>query len=161
MTKDDTDGLFVIRISSFGFPWSLVGYSSLVIADQEMIKKPRLTFPASRRLKAPAEFRRAYDRNRSAADTRLVVYACENGLTHSRLGVSVSRKVGGAVVRNRLKRLYREAFRHCQYELPPGVDFVLIPRVKAGEPSLDLVKSSLVALAKQAAVRLGPRGTAP
>jgi ribonuclease P protein component len=121
----------------------------------------RFSFPASRRLKAPAEFRRVYDRNRSAADTILVVYACENGLTHPRLGVSVSRKVGGAVVRNRLKRLYREAFRLCQHELPPGVDYVLIPRVKAGEPLLDQVKSSLVALAKQAAARLGPRRTGP
>jgi ribonuclease P protein component len=118
-------------------------------------------FPASRRLKSPAEFRHVYDRNRSAADTVLVVYACENGFTHPRLGVSVSRKVGGAVTRNRLKRLYREAFRLCQHELPPGVDFVLIPRVKAGEPTMDRVKSSLVALAKQAAARLGPRGTGP
>jgi ribonuclease P protein component len=149
------------RPAGFGFPSSLVGHSSFVILRRQMAARVEFKFPASRRLKAPAEFRRAYDRNRSAADSVIVVYACENGLAHPRLGVSVSRKVGGAVVRNRLKRLYREAFRLTQYELPPGVDFVLIPRVKAGEPSLDQVKSSLVALAKQAAARLGPRGAGP
>jgi ribonuclease P protein component len=115
----------------------------------------RFTFPASHRLKSPAEFRRAYDRNRSAAEGWLVVYACENGLPHPRLGVSVSRKVGGAVVRNRFKRLYREAFRLVRHDLPPGVDLVLIPRPKAGEPPLERVKSSLVTLARQAAARLG------
>jgi ribonuclease P protein component len=126
-----------------------------------MVTPARHTFPPSRRLKSPAEFRRAYDRDRSAADAILVVYACENGLAHPRLGVSVSRKAGGAVARNRLKRLFREAFRLTQHDLPPGVDFVLIPRAKAGGPTLDRLRASLVTLAKRAAARLVPRGDAP
>src|SRR5207253_3460141 len=89
---------------------------------------PPLTFPQSRRMKTPAEFERAYARKRSASDGVLVVYACENGLPHPRLGCSVSKKVGGAVVRNRYKRLFREAFRLDQYELPAGADYVVIPR---------------------------------
>jgi len=59
----------------------------------------------------------------------------ENGLPHLRLGLSVSRKYGGAVQRNRLRRLYREAFRLTRHEMPVGLDLVLIPR-KPEEPPL-------------------------
>ena len=113
-------------------------------------------FPAHLRLKTPAEFKAVYDRKKSASDDALIVYAAENGLPHPRLGVSVSRKVGNAVVRNRYKRLFREAFRLLQHELPNGVDFVLIPK-PGPEPSQDAVKTSLLKLAKQAASRLEPR----
>src|SRR4051812_19146343 len=114
-----------------------------------------LTFPQSRRMKTPAEFDRCYKRKRSASDGVLLVYACENGRPHPRLGCSVSRKVGNAVVRNRYKRLFREAFRLSQNELPAGVDLILIPR-SGPEPTLAAVRASLVKLAKQAARKLGP-----
>jgi ribonuclease P protein component len=118
--------------------------------------RPRLTFPPSRRLKTPAEFDRCFQRKRSVADAVLIVYACENGLGYPRLGCSVSRKVGGAVIRNRYKRLFREAFRLTQHELPPGVDFVLIPR-GGSMPTQQAVKDSLVKLAHQAARKLAAR----
>src|SRR5437773_11348457 len=102
-----------------------------------------LTFPQSRRMKTPAEFDRCYKRKRSASDAVLIVYVCENGLDHPRLGCSVSKKVGNAVVRNRYKRLFREAFRLTQHELPKGVDLVVIPR-SGLEPTQDAVKVSLV-----------------
>jgi ribonuclease P protein component len=129
--------------------------------------KPKLTLPQSRRMKTPAEFERCYQRKRSASDNILIVYACENGLAHPRLGCSVSKKLGGAVVRNRYKRLLREAFRLTQHDLPDGVDVVVIPRPGA-VPSLDAVKQSLVKLALQAAGKLavkkaespGSRGSA-
>ena len=95
------------------------------------------TFPQSRRMKSPAAFDRAYARRKSASDGVLVVYAVETDLPHPRLGCSVSKKVGGAVVRNRYKRLFREAFRLEQANLPAGVDFVLIPR-PGGPPTIDL-----------------------
>lgn len=110
-------------------------------------------FPPSRRMKASAAFDRAYARRKSASDGVLIVYACENGLSHPRLGCSVSRKVGGAVVRNRHKRLFREAFRLEQAQLPAGVDLVLIPR-PGGPPTLAAVRESLVKLARQAARKL-------
>jgi ribonuclease P protein component len=112
-----------------------------------------LTFPQSRRMKTPAEFDRCYKRKRSASDDVLIVYACENGLEHPRLGCSVSKKVGNAVVRNRYKRLFREAFRLTQHDLPAGVDFILIPR-PGPEPTLEVLKASLVKLARQAAKKL-------
>jgi indole-3-glycerol phosphate synthase len=116
---------------------------------------PSFTFPQSYRMKSPAEFERAYARKRSASDGVLIVYACENGLAHPRLGCSVSKKVGGAVVRNRYKRLFREAFRLSRHELPTGTDLVVIPR-PGPEPTLDAVRGSLQKLARQAARKLTP-----
>ncbi|AMV28716.1 Ribonuclease P protein component [Gemmata sp. SH-PL17] len=117
-----------------------------------------LTFPQTHHMKTPAEFERCYARKRSSADGLLIVYACENDLPHPRLGCSVSRKVGNAVVRNRYKRLFREAFRLVQHDLPPGADFILIPR-PGPYPAIDALKASLVKLANQASRKLrdGPR----
>ena len=104
-------------------------------------------------LRRPDDFRRVYDRKRSVSDERLLVYACENGLPYSRLGLSVSRKVGPAVVRNRFRRLYREAYRLTRQDLPTGLDLILIPRGSA-TPTLEELKQSLAKLVPQSARRL-------
>src|SRR6266536_2700909 len=87
---------------------------------------------------------------RSVSDSWLIVYACENGLPHLRLGLSVSRKVGQATHRNRLRRLYREAFRLTRHEMPTGLDLVLIPR-RPDAPTLEALKRSLSRLVRQVA----------
>jgi ribonuclease P protein component len=110
-------------------------------------------FPPQYRLRKTADFQRVYDRRCSASDALLLIYVNENALPHPRIGLSVSRKVGGSVVRNRWKRLLREAFRLSQNELPPSVDIVAIPRAEA-EPSLQFLKTSLVRLVPRAAARL-------
>src|SRR5437773_1334123 len=99
-------------------------------------------FRPAEHLRRPADFRRTYDRRRSASDSWLLVYACENGLPYLRLGLSVSRKQGQATYRNRLRRLYREAFRLTRQQMPVGLDLVLIPR-RPQEPTLDDLKNSL------------------
>lgn len=115
----------------------------------------KFTFPRTHRLRAAADFERCYARKRSVSDNVLIVYACENGLPHPRLGCSVSRKIGNAVTRARYKRLFREAFRLTQHQLPAGVDLILIPR-PGPEPTLATLQASLVKLAHQAARKLTP-----
>lgn len=114
----------------------------------------KFSFRPHEHLRRPMDFRRVYERRRSASDRWLIVYACENGLPHRRFGMSVSRKVGSAVVRNRLRRLYREAFRLTRDSLPSGLDIVVIPRGN-DEPSLEELKRSLPRLLDQIARRLG------
>lgn len=114
---------------------------------------PSFRFRKHEHLRRPTDFRRVYDRRRSVSDSWLIVYACENGLPYLRLGLSVSRKVGGAVQRNRLRRLYREAFRLTRHEMPVGFDLILIPR-RPEPPTLDQLKQSLPRLVGQAARKL-------
>jgi ribonuclease P protein component len=111
------------------------------------------TFRPHEHLRRPQDFRRVYDFRRSVSDGHVIVYAAPNGLPHLRLGLSVSRKVGPAVHRNRLRRLYREAFRLTRPEMPAGLDLVLIPRGSA-EPPLDELKRSLPHLVRQLARRI-------
>ena len=119
-----------------------------------MVKRPHdQRLPPERRVKKGADFDRAYRGKKSASDPFLVVYAAANDLPHARLGLSVGRRVGNAVRRNRWKRLLREAFRRSQAELPAGRDFILIPRPDV-EPSLPTLVHSLVKLARIAAKKV-------
>jgi ribonuclease P protein component len=111
------------------------------------------TLSREERLRRPSDFRRVYDRRRSVSDALIIVYGCPNDLPHNRLGLSVSRKFGPAVARNRMRRLFREAFRLTKPELPTGLDLVLIPRCSE-PPSLDHLKASLRKLVGQVAQKL-------
>jgi ribonuclease P protein component len=91
--------------------------------------------PATRgRLSRSAEFERVYRQGRSIANRHLVLYTFPNSSAEGpRLGLSVSRKVGGAVQRNRVKRLLREAFASAAGDLLTGQDVVVVARPPAGE----------------------------
>jgi ribonuclease P protein component len=89
--------------------------------------------PKRRRLSRSAEFERVYRQGRSKGNRYLVLYAFprEEGEDGPRLGLSVGRRVGGAVDRTRVKRVLREAFWEEARRLPPGSDYVLVARPDA------------------------------
>ena len=85
-------------------------------------------------MRLPAEFSAVYEARVRESRGPLTVYARPNDLPHPRLGLSVSRKVGTAVRRNRIKRLVRESFRLLQHDLPQGYDLLVV--VRPHEPLL-------------------------
>lgn len=95
-------------------------------------------------IKKNHEFRRLYNKGKSAAGNGLVIYFRRNNLGRNRLGITVSTKIGNAVVRNRARRRLREVFRLNSGKLKTGYDFVLVARHRAVDmPWLDLNASFL------------------
>ena len=82
-------------------------------------------------LKENHEFRRLYHRGVSTAGKHVVIYCRRNKLGYNRLGLTVSAKLACAVKRNRIKRLFREAYRLNEDKFADGIDLVLVARVRA------------------------------
>ena len=111
----------------------------------------RLRLPATARLRSGRDFQRVYQRGQRAAGALLTVVALRSRSARgSRVGVSVSKDHGGAVRRNKLKRLLREAFRMERHRLPAGLDLVLIPRQRDERFPLAALRAELVMLVQRA-----------
>jgi len=96
--------------------------------------------PKRLRLLRATEFERVFAARSSAVDAWLALYGTANELDHPRLGITVSRRIGNAVARNRWKRLLREAFRLSQDRLPV-LDLVCVARAQAPPPLSQLTES--------------------
>lgn len=105
-------------------------------------------FPKKVRLRTQYDFDGVYRSDYFAADDVLVIRAVRNGTDQTRLGLSVSRKVGNAVVRNHWKRRIRESFRLQRSDLPPGMDIVARPR-KGAQCDFDAIYQSLKKLCQR------------
>lgn len=99
-------------------------------------------------LKSNTDFNRVYAAKRSYANRLLVVYILENGTDANRLGVSVSKKVGNSIVRHRLARLIREAFRLSTDYIPDGYDYVVVARASLKDKGFFETKESMIHLLK-------------
>jgi ribonuclease P protein component len=120
------------------------------------------SFPKSKRLIRGRQFKDVLDRGLRTSDRVLTLYMAQNDCGHPRLGVSVGKFWGNAVMRNRLKRLLREAFRQSQDQIPAGFDYVLMISRNWGKTdksclkeavkqlTFEQVRASLLALIKKA-----------
>lgn len=104
-------------------------------------------------LRRPRDFERIYAAGHKTGDDHLLLFAFPNDLAFSRFGLSVSRRHGSAVRRNKKRRRLREAFRLSQHELPQAFDFVLVPRQR-DDSTLSDYQQSLKTLASRLCQRL-------
>ena len=127
----------------------------------------QFSFPKEKRLVNNRQFKAVLARGLRLSNGLLTLYMAENDCGYPRLGVSVSKSCGNAVVRNRLKRLLREAFRQSQDRIPAGFDYLLmispprfLAKARAGAkksrtgkaarlPTFEQVKGSFLALVQE------------
>jgi ribonuclease P protein component len=126
-------------------------------------------FSKKKRLVSSKQFEAVLARKVRVANGLLVLYVAENDCGYPRLGVSVGKSCGGAVERNRLKRLLREAFRQSQDCIPRGFDYLLMisPQLSkkvnksinsketVKQLKFEQVKASFLALAATAIGKIG------
>ena len=99
-------------------------------------------------LRKNTEFKDIYDNRVSMANRNLIMYIKENGTDTKKLGVSVSKKVGNSIVRHRLARLIREAFRLNTNHIPNGYDYVIIARANLKDKGYKETEESMIHLLK-------------
>lgn len=121
----------------------------------------RLTFAKDQRIVRGEDFSRLIRGGTVAADGVLVVFVqrLRGGNVDRRMGVTIPRRTGNAVVRNRWKRWIREAFRVHQHDLPPGLDIVVRPK-KGATGDWPSIQKSLPRLIAKASRRLESSGVA-
>lgn len=90
------------------------------------------------RVRRRADYKQIYDRGVKVHGKLFTLFTLSNNLAFGRLGIAATRKLGGAVVRNRAKRLIREVFRHNK--LAPGFDVVVIPKREMLDASLTAIE---------------------
>jgi len=92
------------------------------------------------------EFKRLYNKGKSAASQCAVVYCRRNGRDGNRIGFTVSTKIGGAVQRNHVRRRLKEIYRLNEEKLKPGYDIVIVARMKSRYIGYREIESSVLAL---------------
>jgi ribonuclease P protein component len=104
------------------------------------------------RLKTPEQFSLVYNQGISQANQLLVIRAKANGLDLSRYGISINKRVGKAVIRNRIKRVLREILRLAS--LPPGWDIILIVRGPAAQSDYKQLEKAVLNLLSRAHITM-------
>lgn len=100
-----------------------------------------------------SDFRKVYQRGKSMADRNLVIYTYKNGRDKSRIGISISKKVGKANVRNRIRRYIKEAYRlNIDENIKEGYDIVFIARINSQNSEYKDIEKSMKYITRKAGV---------
>ena len=102
-------------------------------------KASPFAFRRNERIRRRAEYQQIYDRGVKTHSRYLTLFTLSNSLPVGRLGIAATRKLGGAVERNRAKRLIREVFR--RNKIAPGFDIVVIPKRPLLDTSLTVLEA--------------------
>jgi ribonuclease P protein component len=105
-----------------------------------------LAFPKSARILTRRQYQRFNHNNQKHIGKWIVIESRPNRYSHTRLGITASKKYGKAVQRNRFKRLVREAFRLCRIRLSTGLDLNVMPRQAALKASTSDIMLELISL---------------
>ena len=87
-----------------------------------------------------------YNKGKNAASKHVAIYCRKNGMSGNRLGITISTKLGGAVIRNRIRRRYKEIYRLNEANLLAGYDIVLVARMQSRLAQYRELESSILAL---------------
>lgn len=104
-------------------------------------------------IKRNHEFQRLYHKGKNAASPTIALYCRKRQDGANRLGFTVGKKVGGAVVRNRVRRRLREIYRLHETEIRPGYEIVIVARVRAAFSSYRQLEQSFLTLTDKLGVR--------
>ena len=110
--------------------------------------KPRFGFPRAARLVRRSEYDAVYRSGQRRASSQFIVFFRANGTPGNRFGMSVKKALGGAVVRNRIRRRIREILRRNGSEIPSGWDIVIHPRSSVARAKFAPLAAELVGLLK-------------
>lgn len=105
-------------------------------------------------IKLNRDFKRLYYKGGCVGSDILVIYYKKNSLKCSRLGITVGKKIGGAVVRNRVKRLIKESYRLMEEDLSSGYDIVIVARSNSAGKSYDVISAVMRRLFKKCGLLL-------
>lgn len=94
-------------------------------------------------IKSDRDFRRLYKKGGSFVSNIIVIYYKKNNLNVSRLGITVSKKIGNAVVRNRARRIIKESYRLKEDRIKPGYDIIFVARKRAGTENLASLSAAM------------------
>ncbi len=110
-----------------------------------------MDFKNTKGIRKDSDFRKVYKHGKSFANKYLVMYILDNKSDFNRVGFSVSKKVGKATVRNKVKRRIRECFRlNCDGRMKKGYDLVFIARVSSKDTEYEDIEKSVKNLVKKA-----------
>ena len=102
-------------------------------------------------------FRRLYAKGKAVSSFDIIMYTLPNKSGGNRLGITVSTKIGKAVVRNRIRRRIKEAYRSVEMNIPNGVNMVIVARSAAKDRTMPQIRENMIKLLKKSDLWVTPQ----